>query len=88
MNKKILIPALAAVALLTLTAGSCEKAAEPFQDAKRGAQNTAPADTITFPDGFSNVSAKCDGTNRVYVIFKGDAVYGSIAVVPNDPRCH
>lgn len=89
MNKKLfLVPALAAVTVLTLSAGSCDKATEPFKDAPRGASNTGAADTITFPDGFSNVASKCDGTNRVYVIFKGDETYGSLAVVPNDPRCH
>jgi hypothetical protein len=93
MNKKLLfVPTLAGTALVAvaalLTLSSCDKISEPFKDAPRGASNTAPADTITFPDGFSNVASKCDGTNRVYVIFKQDYTYGSIAVVPNDPRCH
>lgn len=70
-----------------LGASSCDKAAEPFKDAPRGESNTSPADTMTFPDGFSNVSAKCDGPNRVYVVFHGDNTYGSVAVAPNDPRC-
>lgn len=88
MNKKlILIPALAVGTILTLSASSCDKVNEPYRDAPRGASNTAPADTITFPDGFSNVASKCDGPNRVYVIFKADFTYGSVAVVPNDPRC-
>lgn len=39
------------------------------------------------PDGFSNWASKCDGPNRVYTIYHGDQKYGSIAVVPNDPRC-
>jgi hypothetical protein len=41
---------------------------------------------IQMPDGFSNVAAKCDGPNMVYVIYHNDA-YGSIAVVKDDPRC-
>lgn len=86
MNKKlIIVPALLAGALALSGCGM--KAAEPFKDAQRGATNNGPADTITMPDGFSNVAAKCDGPNRVYVIFKQDFTYGSVAVVPNDPRC-
>ena len=82
------IIALAAGALLV--GGACaglEKSTEQFKDAPRGDTNKAPADIITMPDGFSNIASKCDGPNRVYVIFKGDAAYGSINVVPNDPRC-
>ena len=39
------------------------------------------------PDGFSNVATKCDHGNRIYVIFKSDSSYGSVAVVPNAPDC-
>jgi hypothetical protein len=77
----------AVVALASLASGCSVKAREPYQDAPRGGSVTGPADVITFPDGFSNVSAKCDGPNRVYVIFHGDTGYGSVAVAPNDPRC-
>jgi hypothetical protein len=75
--------------LLTIAAllGGCSKAVERFQDAPRAATNTSPADVITMPDGFSNVAAKCDGPNRVYVVFHSDSAYGSVAVAPNDPRC-
>jgi hypothetical protein len=79
---------LIGVAILALLAlAGCSKALEPFQDAPRGSTNSQPADIITNPDGFSNVAAKCDGPNRVYVAFHGDSAYGAIAVVPNDPRC-
>jgi PBP1b-binding outer membrane lipoprotein LpoB len=81
--KKLL--AVAAVAAVLLT--GCAKASEPFKDAERGNTNNDPADTITMPDGFSNVANKCDGPNMVYVIFKSDAAYGSIDVVKDDPRC-
>lgn len=64
-----------------------DKGVEQFKDADRGATNSGAADTITFPDGFSNVATKCDNGNRVYVLFKGDLAYGSIAVVPKDPTC-
>ena len=65
----------------------CTKMSEPFKDAERGAVNNEPADTFTMPDGFSNGATKCDHGNRIYVIFKGDQNYGSIAVVPADPTC-
>lgn len=78
--------ALAAVAVLALA--GCAKMAEPFNDAPRSkTENSAPADVITFPDGFSNLAAKCDGPNRVYVAFHGDSAYAALAVVANDPRC-
>lgn len=80
------VTAVIALCVLALT-GCGMKAVEPFRDAPRGNNNDQPADTITFPDGFSNVASKCDGPNRVYVIFKGDLGYGSVHVVPNDPRC-
>lgn len=85
MKRKAVSWFIAGLAALALT--GCGKAAEPFNDAERGQSNDSPADTMTFPDGFSNVATKCDGPNRVYVIFKGDSAYGSVAVVPNDPRC-
>jgi len=77
----------ATVAVLAVGLGGCAKASEPFQDAERGSTNDSPADTITFPDGFSNVATKCDHGNRVYVLFKSDLAYGSVAVVPGDPSC-
>ncbi len=78
------------VGCITVTglAGCSDKYTERYKDAPRSGQtNDQPADVITFPDGFSNVSAKCDGPNRVYVIFHEDSAYGSVAVVANDPRC-
>lgn len=84
MTKKI-AAVLAALGLMALAA--CGKMSEPFQDAPRGASNTNPADTITFPDGFSNVATKCDHGNRVYVLFKGDQPYGGLSVVPNAEGC-
>lgn len=77
----------AVCAMLLVSTAGCAKMTEPFKDAERGASNNAPADTITFPDGFSNAATKCDHGNRVYVLYKADAAYGSIAVVPNDPSC-
>lgn len=76
----------AAITIAVLVLSGC-KATEPFKDAPVGERNVAPADTITMPDGFSNVATKCDHGNRVYVVFKSDAAYGSVAVVPNDPSC-
>lgn len=84
--KRIILIAVAAITL-----GACgvsvDKATEQFNDAPRGNTNDSRADVITFPDGFSNAATKCDHGNRVYVLFKGDNAYGSIAVVPGDPTC-
>lgn len=75
------------VATVATACGSMGKMNEPYEDAPRGTTNQDRADTITFPDGFSNVATKCDHGNRVYVIFKGDAAYGSLSVVRDDPTC-
>lgn len=79
------------VAGAALLGGACnngfDKITERFSDAPRGETNNGPADIITMPDGFSNVSSKCDGPNRVYVVFKSNSAYGAVAVAPNDPRC-
>lgn len=73
---------------ITLGAGACDKVQEPFKDAQRtNVTNGAPADTITMPDGFSNVATKCDHGNRVYTAYHGDLAYASIYVVPQDPTC-
>lgn len=77
--------ALAVVALGALT--GCDKFTEPFRDAPRGSTNSAPADVLTFPDGFSNATTKCDHGNRVYVLYHGSGSFGAVAVVPSDPTC-
>ena len=77
---------LVAAALCGVLTG-CMKATEPYRDAPRGTTNSGPADVLTFPDGFSNIAAKCDGTTRVYVAFHGDANRSAIAAVPNAPQC-
>lgn len=74
------------LALLALT--GCSKFAEPYKDAPRsGTENGAPADLVRMPDGFSNLATKCDHGNRIYVAYHGDAAYGSVVAVPNDPTC-
>ena len=88
MRKSLRIIPAGALVCLALTGCGAEKMTEGFKDAPRtGNTNSAPADTITMPDGFSNVASKCDGPNRLYVLFHGDSPYGGIFVVPNDPRC-
>ncbi|MEU9255733.1 hypothetical protein AB0D66_28280 [Streptomyces sp. NPDC048270] len=83
--------AVALVAALALgTTGSAlngGKADQPFMDAPKGQINKQPMDVVVMSDGFSNLGTKCDGPNRVYVIFHGNDKYGSVTVVPNDPRC-
>lgn len=88
MSKKKIALIVAGAALF---GGACNtglgKITEKFKDAPRGETNNGPADIITMPDGFSNVSSKCDGPNRVYVVFKSNSAYGAVAVAPTDPRC-
>jgi hypothetical protein len=80
--------ALALVSLLFVTScAGMDKATEQYKDAPRGKADNSAADTINFPDGFSNVAVKCDGPNRVYVAFKGNDNRAAIAVVGNDDRC-
>ncbi|MFJ2709063.1 hypothetical protein ACIO3R_38565 [Streptomyces sp. NPDC087428] len=81
--------AVGVTAALAFGATACSgKFSEPFKDAPRsGKDNGAPADVIRMPDGFSNAASKCDGPNRVYVLYHGDKPYGDIAIVSNDPRC-
>lgn len=78
---------LLAVGIAVLALSGCSKAVEPFRDAPLRGHDDGPARGINMPDGFSNVAAKCDGPNMVYVAFKGDANRAAISVVPNDPRC-
>ncbi|MEU0940364.1 hypothetical protein [Embleya sp. NPDC005971] len=78
--------AVCAVLLLGLTACG-DKATEPFKDAPRAGTNNSPARIVTNPDGFSNVAAKCDGPNMLYVAYHGDNAYAAITVVADDPRC-
>lgn len=80
--------AAAAVVLALLLAAGCS--AEAKQDAPVSARNTAAAEIINMPDGFSNIASKCDGPNRVYSIYRNPEAstnFGAVAVVPNDPRC-
>lgn len=83
----ILAIAFGVIALVLVTGCGVQKNEEPFKDAPRGQTNSSPADTIEMPDGFSNVATKCDHGNRIYVIFKKDSSYGSVAVVPNAEGC-
>lgn len=85
------LTAAGTTAVLALTLTGCnvggDKVNEPFKDAPRAATNSGAADIVTMPDGFSNVAAKCDGPNRVYVAFHKNSPYAAITVVANDPRC-
>jgi hypothetical protein len=73
---------------LVALSGCGEKYTEPFRDSPRsGTVNRAPADVIEMPDGFNNLSTKCDHGNRLYVTYHADAAYGSVTVVKGDPSC-
>jgi len=87
MKNRIALGLVATAVVLGAAACGMEKQTEQFRDAGRADTNDNPADVITMPDGFSNVAAKCDGTTRVYVVFKGDSAYGSVAVSPEHPDC-
>lgn len=80
---------LVVLALLGLTAcASSNKFSQYGNDAPRTAVvNADAADIISFPDGFSNMSTKCDHGNRIYSLFHSNSNYGAVAVVPNDPSC-
>ena len=85
--RRAAVAAAIATATLALATG-CSKYTEPFKDAPRsGNDNGAPADLVRMPDGFSNVSTKCDHGNRLYVAYHGDSGYAAITVVPADPTC-
>lgn len=86
MGRIVRWSALAAL-VVTLAVGCSEKSKEPFRDSAISGRNEEPARVITFPDGFSNMAAKCDGPNMVYSPYKGDNNRTAIAVAPNDPRC-
>jgi len=76
----------AAAAALTLT-GCSQKIQEPFRDAPVSGHQSAPAEVIEMPDGFSNIADKCDGHgHRVYVVFHSDSSYGSVSAIA-DPAC-
>ena len=87
-RKAILGAVLVVVGGLSMTGCGFDAATEQFKDAPRTkVVNDSPADIIEMPDGFSNLASKCDGPNRVYVVFHHSGAYGSVSVVPNDPRC-
>ena len=83
------VRAAAVVGTAGLLLGGCgQKDREPFRDAPTSSErNNGPARVIEFPDGFSNMAAKCDGPNMIYSPFKGDNNRTAIGVAPNDPRC-
>ena len=85
-TKAVAAIALAGGLLLSSACGT-DKMTEGFKDAQRGSVNDSPADTVTFPDGFSNIATKCDHGNRIYSTFHGDNPYAAIAVVPDAKDC-
>ena len=58
---------------------------EEVNDADKLSNNTAGAATLAFPDGFSNVAAKCFGTDMVYAAVNTNG--RAVAVSPNHPWC-
>lgn len=58
---------------------------EEQNDADKLSNDTAGAATLAFPDGFSNVAAKCFGTDMVYAAVNTNG--RAVAVSPNHPWC-
>lgn len=87
MNKRVVAATFGVAAAALLLTGCGDKWSEPFQDAPRKGVNNGPATIITMPDGFNNVSFKCNGRTGVYVIYHGDAKYGAVSAVASDPNC-
>jgi hypothetical protein len=67
-----------------ITASSCDKQTEPYKDAPRSYNDSGYSmDVVQGADGFSNTGSTCDGRgNRVFVVYHGDSLYGSVDVVP------
>lgn len=89
MNKRLAGGITAATLGAAVLVGcSTDKFTEPFKDAPRsGRDDGTPMDVIRMSDGFSNVGFKCVARDGIYVLYKGDAKYGALFVVANDPRC-
>lgn len=87
VDKKLVALVLAAGVIGAGCNAGFDKITERFRDAPRGKIVSGPADIVTMPDGFSNVASKCDGPNRVYVVFHENKPFGAVAVAANDPRC-
>lgn len=86
--RKVAVAAVSLVLGVAVLTGCDNKFSEPFKDAKRSGQdNNDPAGVISFPDGFSNWSHKCDGPNMIYSAYHGDKAYAAGMIAPNDPRC-
>lgn len=93
MNKKIKRIVIGVTSLVV--AGSfltaCDwgdKISEPYRDAPRSTVvDSSPVEIIENADGFPNLSTKCNHGNRLYTIYHGDALYGAVTVVAQDPTC-
>lgn len=80
---------IAIVILAAFGLSACDpvgKATEPFKDAERADTHNNPADVVTMPDGFSNISTKCVDGIRYSVLYHADNPYGSLSTVV-DPNC-
>lgn len=74
-----------AVILACLLLTSCADLTEEYNDSPVSGNDDSPAFRIAFPDGYSNVARKCDGSNMVYSSRNSKGV--SVDVVKDDPRC-
>jgi hypothetical protein len=86
MTKSRAVAALAAMSLTALMVTGCSSMMESYNDAPISHKYDNPAEVYSMPDGFANVSSKCDRHgNRMYTTRTdgGEAM----AVVPADPSC-
>lgn len=84
MTSKRVAVAFGATVLGALALTGC---GDPAGSAPRGEVVEGEGRIITFPQGYGNVAAKCDGPNMVYVAEDDDHASSTVSVVPNDARC-
>jgi hypothetical protein len=82
---KIAVWPLLAIAVGSLAFVACGSDMQEFNDAGRLANNDAKAITISMPDGFTNVAAKCVGPDLLYAAINTNG--RAIAVSPQHPWC-
>ena len=85
---KIAVWPLLAVAASGLLFVACGSEPEELNDAPRDNAPVANATVIAMPDEFSNVAAKCFGTDMIYTARNTGTPPGrAVAVSPNHPWC-
>ena len=84
MRRAYVVGLVAVVALLSTGADDCS-GGEESNDANKIDNIDTGAITISMPDGFTNVAAKCVGTDLLYAAKNDNG--RAIAVSPGHPWC-